>query len=55
VWIVGGEDSSSHPRSFLESQAVRFPHAAITVIAGATHFVPMERPREVARSILQAV
>ncbi len=46
--LVGGADSSSHPRSFLEAQAARFPEAVVRVVEEATHFVPMERPGVIA-------
>ncbi len=48
VVVVGGEHSSSHPRWFLEDQAARIPGARVVIVAGASHFVPMERPDAVA-------
>ena len=48
VAVVGGADSTSHPREFLEAQAAQFPNAAVMVVPEATHFVPMERPGVIA-------
>jgi pimeloyl-ACP methyl ester carboxylesterase len=51
VSLVIGEDSDSHPPDFVEQLAARFQNGSTTVIEGATHFVPMEKPEEVARLI----
>jgi len=42
--VAGGEDSDSHPAAFLHEQADLLGNATVEIIAGATHFVPMERP-----------
>jgi len=49
--VVGGEDSDTHPAAFLSEQAERLGDASVEIIAGATHFVPMERPDVVASLI----
>jgi len=49
--VVGGEDSDSHLAAFLEEQAERLGNGRAEVLAGATHFVPMEQPRVVAALI----
>jgi len=49
--VVGGEDSDSHPAAFLREQAERLGDSRTEIIAGATHFVPMEKPDAVARMI----
>jgi len=46
--VVGGEDSDSHPAAFLHEQADLLGNARVEIIAGATHFVPMERPDVIA-------
>lgn len=51
VTLVVGEDSDSHPPDFVERLADRFQNCSTTVIEEATHFVPMEKPTEVARLI----
>jgi pimeloyl-ACP methyl ester carboxylesterase len=48
VVVVGGEDSATHPGALLEAQAGRIPDARVEIVAGATHFVPMEAPGEIA-------
>jgi pimeloyl-ACP methyl ester carboxylesterase len=52
--VAGGEHSDSHPREFLEQQAARLGDARVEVIAGATHFVPMERPAAIAALVAAA-
>ncbi|HUG75609.1 MAG TPA: alpha/beta hydrolase [Acidimicrobiia bacterium] len=54
VTLVIGQDSDSHPLDFVEQLAARFQNCQTTVVAGATHFVPMEKPTEVARLIASA-
>jgi pimeloyl-ACP methyl ester carboxylesterase len=54
VSLVVGEDSDSHPPDFVKSLAARFQNCTTTVIEGATHFVPMEKPAEVAEVIASA-
>lgn len=51
VTLVVGQDSESHPPAFVEQLAARFQNSTTTVIEGATHFVPMEKPEEVAKII----
>lgn len=48
VLILGGKESDSHPPSFPERLAGRFPRAAWEVVPGAGHLLPMERPDVVA-------
>ena len=54
VTIVFGEQSSSHSQTFVAELAARFTGTEVTVvsISGATHFVPMERPVEIAKLIV---
>jgi pimeloyl-ACP methyl ester carboxylesterase len=54
VSLVVGEDSDSHPLEFVRRLADRFQDCQTTVIGGATHFVPMEKPKEVAEVIASA-
>lgn len=51
VVVLGGEDSVTHPPPVIERLASRFPHATTTIVPGANHFVPMERPDAVAAAI----
>jgi pimeloyl-ACP methyl ester carboxylesterase len=51
VTLVAGADSESHPERFVREQAARFASAEIHLVAGATHFVPMERPGAVSRIV----
>ena len=46
--IMGGADSDSHPRQLLRVQSSRIRGSDVQIVAGATHFVPMERPDAVA-------
>jgi pimeloyl-ACP methyl ester carboxylesterase len=46
--VVGGEDSDSHPAAFVREQADLLGNARVEIVAGATHFVPMERPDVIA-------
>jgi len=55
VVIVGGSDSDSHPPSFLDAQAARFPDASVRLVEGATHFAPMERPEATAQVVRQTL
>jgi pimeloyl-ACP methyl ester carboxylesterase len=49
VVLVGGEHSNSHPVEFLEAMAARFPTPpAVELIAGASHFVMMQRSAHIA-------
>ncbi len=49
--LVSGADSDTHPPASLPLLAGRFPRSRVTVIPGATHFAPMERPDAVAEVI----
>jgi pimeloyl-ACP methyl ester carboxylesterase len=44
VLLVAGAGSESHPGSFVEQQASRFPDVGVRTVPDATHFVPMEQP-----------
>jgi pimeloyl-ACP methyl ester carboxylesterase len=44
VVVAGGEESASHPRTFLEALTARFPAARLEILPGTTHFAPMEDP-----------
>jgi pimeloyl-ACP methyl ester carboxylesterase len=46
--LAAGAESESHPAPFLEAMRDRFGAARLEVVAGAGHFVPMERPEAVA-------
>jgi pimeloyl-ACP methyl ester carboxylesterase len=52
VTLMAGSESSSHPASFMRLLQGRFQDATVTVVDGATHFVPMERPDLVAGAII---
>ncbi len=54
VTIVTGEHSDSHPASVVEALAAQFSAAGVETVrvAGATHFVPMERPGAVAAAVV---
>jgi magnesium chelatase accessory protein len=51
--LVGGELDRAVPLAQLRRVAALVPGASLEVIAGAGHLVHEERPREVARSILE--
>jgi pimeloyl-ACP methyl ester carboxylesterase len=51
VVVVIGEQSDSHPEEFARDLTGRFPVADLHIVPEATHFVPMERPREVAQVV----
>ena len=55
VVIVIGEHSDTHTPEFADSLQARFSNARVVTVAGATHFVPMEKPREVAEIVMQEV
>ena len=48
VRLVAGEESESHPASFIGALRDRFRLARLEVVPGAGHFVPMEQPGAVA-------
>ncbi|MFH1329354.1 MAG: alpha/beta hydrolase [Actinomycetota bacterium] len=48
VVLVAGAASTSHPAWFIEAMHERFAAARLEVVAGAGHFLPMERPDAVA-------
>jgi len=48
VDLVVGEFSDTHHAAFAAEQVSRFPVARLVTVAGATHFVPMEKPAELA-------
>jgi pimeloyl-ACP methyl ester carboxylesterase len=49
--VLWGGDSHLHGRGLAESAQEALPHARTVSVAGATHFLPQERPDEVARLI----
>lgn len=51
VLILAGETSDTITPDFARTQAQRFPSAGIEIVAGAGHFLPMERPGLVADRI----
>ncbi len=53
VLVVAGEDSTSHTPEYTAHLAGRLPDGKGLVVAGTTHFVPMEAPRLLAE-IIQA-
>jgi pimeloyl-ACP methyl ester carboxylesterase len=53
VSVVVGEHSDSHPPGFAEALTERFRDAELLTVPGATHFVPMEKPHELAEIVMQ--
>ena len=53
VTVIVGTASGTHPPDFASSLVERFAMGDLVSVAGATHFVPMERPDEVARVVNQ--
>jgi pimeloyl-ACP methyl ester carboxylesterase len=51
VDLVAGERSDTHFEEFASTQVARFPDAALHMIAGAGHFVPMTHPERLASLI----
>ena len=49
VEVVVGDGSDSHPLALAEELTGRFRSATLRVVTGASHFVPMEHPDQVAR------
>lgn len=55
VELIAGEDSESHDPRYLGRLNSRIPHATVTRVPGANHFVPMQRPDVVAAALAAAV
>ncbi|HSM02917.1 MAG TPA: alpha/beta hydrolase [Acidimicrobiia bacterium] len=55
VVVVVGEDSDTHTAEFTTSLTERFADARSVTIEGATHFVPMEKPEEVAAIVRDVI
>jgi pimeloyl-ACP methyl ester carboxylesterase len=53
--VVAGSESDTHRPELLEGQAAALGGAAIVVIDGATHFLPMERPETIAEIVADAI
>jgi pimeloyl-ACP methyl ester carboxylesterase len=51
VLVMAGGRSDTHDEALIRAIANRFPSAGIEVVAGAGHFLPMERPELVAERI----
>jgi pimeloyl-ACP methyl ester carboxylesterase len=51
--FVQGQSSDSFTRRAVERLGRELPSARILVIPGSGHFVPMERPVELGRAILE--
>lgn len=51
VSLMAGAGSDTHPEAVVRAIADRFSDASVTVVDGATHFVPMERPDAVADEV----
>ncbi len=49
--IVAGENSMTHSAEVVAALVQAFPNAKSTIVADATHFVPMEQPTELANLI----
>lgn len=52
VALLAGGNSNTHSAKFMELLAGRFRDVSVTVVEGATHFVPMERPSVVAAQVI---
>lgn len=58
VRVVAGEVTDTHPHAILEQYESVIPDVTTAILAGTTHFIPMERPDIVAdevRSLLERV
>jgi len=55
VIVVVGEHSDTHTLEFTDSLAGQFAKGRAVTVPGATHFVPMEKPREVAETVRDAL
>ncbi|HAX82064.1 MAG TPA: alpha/beta hydrolase [Actinobacteria bacterium] len=53
VTLLAGEHSDSHPPDFAARLTSRFRHGTLITVPGAGHFIPMERPAEVADVVAQ--
>jgi len=53
VHIVAGAKSTTHPPEIVDVLTKQFQQAESTIIADAGHFVPMEKPAELAELILR--
>ena len=53
VHIVAGTSSSTHPSDVVDLLVSQFQQAESTIIADTGHFVPMEKPAELAEIILR--
>lgn len=53
VTVVGGEHSDSHSVDFVEILSRRFVDGSVHIVPGATHFVPMEAPGDLAELMLE--
>ena len=51
VRLISGAASTSHPPAVVAAQAEQIRNVETIVVAGATHFVPMEQPAAVAAQI----
>lgn len=55
VAMMAGSASSTHPEPVVRALAERFRDPSVTVVEGATHFLPMERPDSVAAEVADLV
>ena len=51
VRIIAGEVTDTHPHAILEQYLSVIPDATAEILAGTTHFIPMERPDLVAAEV----
>lgn len=52
VALLAGGASNTHSAEFMALLAERFREVTVTVVDGATHFVPMEQPQVVAAQVI---
>jgi pimeloyl-ACP methyl ester carboxylesterase len=55
VTLIVGDASTTHSGAYLSDLASRFAEVEVQVVAGASHFVPMERPDVIADAIAAAI
>jgi pimeloyl-ACP methyl ester carboxylesterase len=55
VSLIWGENDAEVPVAVAERAMELVPHASLEVLAGAGHFVPIERPDVVRRAVLEAL